>query len=69
MGQLVLSRKAGQTLELFVPGFDPIVIQIVDIRGDKARVGINADRRIAVHRSEVARAIEARKKYGDGNGF
>ena len=55
---LILSRKEDEKIEIYVPGFTPIVIQVVDIRGNVTRLGINADKAIKVHRSEVARAIE-----------
>ena len=37
---------------------DNIVITIVDIRGDKVRLGINAPSEIPVHRQEVYEAIQ-----------
>ena len=37
---------------------DDIEITVVDIRGDKVRLGINAPTRIAVHRKEVYEAIK-----------
>jgi carbon storage regulator len=36
---------------------DDIEITVVDIRGDKVRLGINAPRDIMVHRKEVYEAI------------
>lgn len=35
----------------------PIPIQVVDIRGDKVRLGITAPKELSVHRSEVYDAI------------
>jgi carbon storage regulator len=37
---------------------DSIVVTIVDIRGDKVRLGINAPTEIPVHRQEVYEAIQ-----------
>jgi len=37
---------------------DDVKITIVDIRGDKVRVGITAPRHIRVHRQEVYEAIQ-----------
>ncbi len=51
---LVLSRQVDQTIMIG----DDIEITIVDIRGDKVRVGINAPADIPVHRKEVYEAIK-----------
>ena len=51
---LVLSRQRDETIMIG----DDIEITIVDIRGDKVRVGINAPKEISVHRKEVYDAIQ-----------
>jgi carbon storage regulator len=48
---LVLSRKADERIVIG----DNIVITIVNIRGDKVRIGIDAPKDVAVDRQEVAR--------------
>lgn len=55
---LVLSRKADEAIEIFVPGQKPITLTVIEIRSDKVRIGCAADRSITIHRAEVARAIE-----------
>ena len=57
---LVLSRHRDESIIIG----DDIVVTIVDIRGDKVRLGINAPTAIPVHRQEVFEAIqrEARRK-------
>lgn len=50
---LVLSRQRDETIMIG----DEVEITVVDIRGDKVRIGINAPSRIAVHRKEVYEAI------------
>jgi len=50
---LVLSRKKNESI---VVG-DAITITIVDIRGDKVRLGIEAPKEVPVHRQEVHEAI------------
>ena len=55
---LVLSRKKGESLKIS----DNITITIVDIRGDKIQIGIEAPREVAVHRSEIAKLIENKLK-------
>lgn len=52
---LVLSRQRDETIMIG----DEIEITVVDVRGDKVRLGINAPTRIAVHRKEVYEAIKA----------
>lgn len=52
---LVLSRQRDETIMIG----DEIEITVVDIRGDKVRLGITAPTRIAVHRKEVYDAIKA----------
>jgi len=51
---LVLSR---QTDESIIIG-DNIVVTVVDVRGDKVRLGIDAPTEIPVHRQEVYEAIQ-----------
>ena len=50
---LVLSRQRDETIMIG----DEIEITVVDIRGDKIRLGISAPARIAVHRKEVYESI------------
>ena len=51
---LVLSRHRDESITIG----DDIVITIVDIRGDKVRLGIEAPSDIPVHRQEVYEAIQ-----------
>ena len=51
---LVLSRQRDESIIIG----DNIVITIVDIRGDKVRLGIQAPKEIPVHRQEVYEAIQ-----------
>lgn len=51
---LVLSRKKGEEIKIG----DGITIVLVEIRGDKARIGIEAPRDVPVHRGEVYEAIK-----------
>ena len=57
---LVLSR---QLEECIVIG-DEIIVKVVDIRGDKVRLGIVAPPRISVHRQEVQDAILRQRNVG-----
>jgi carbon storage regulator len=51
---LVLSRQRDESIVIG----DNIVITIVDIRGDKVRLGIEAPGEVPVHRQEVFEAIQ-----------
>ncbi|MCH2115097.1 MAG: carbon storage regulator CsrA [Pirellulales bacterium] len=50
---LVLSRKKNESIVIN----DDITIVVVEIRGDKVRLGIEAPKEIPVHRNEVYEAI------------
>jgi carbon storage regulator len=50
---LVLSRKRDERIVIG----DNIVITIVDVRGDKVRLGIEAPPEIPVHRQEIVDAL------------
>ena len=57
---LVLSRKKDESIMIG----NNIEVTIVDVRGDKVRLGITAPKEIPVHRREVYEAIQ-REKGGD----
>lgn len=50
---LVLSRKKNESIVIN----NDITIVIVEIRGDKVRLGIEAPKKVPVHRKEVQDAI------------
>jgi carbon storage regulator len=54
---LVLSRQKDESIMIG----DDVEIVIVDVRGDKVRLGINAPREISVHRKEIYLAIQKEK--------
>jgi carbon storage regulator len=59
---LVLSRQRDESIIIG----DNIVITVVDIRGDKVRLGINAPTEIPVHRQEVYEAIQRENQRAAG---
>ncbi len=50
---LVLSRKKNESIVIN----DDITIVVVEIRGDKVRLGVEAPKEVPVHRNEVYEAI------------
>lgn len=57
---LVLSRIKDESVLVG----DDVEIMIVDVRGDKVRLGITAPKSIPVHRKEVLQAINKLKSSG-----
>ena len=55
---LVLSRKQNESIIIN----DNIVVTVVEVRGDKVRLGIEAPKEVPVHRREVYDAIRKSKK-------
>jgi len=51
---LVLSRQRDESIVIG----DNVVVTIVDIRGDKVRLGVDAPAEVPVHRREVYEAIQ-----------
>ena len=51
---LVLSRKKNESIVIN----DDITVVVVEIRGDKVRLGIEAPKEVPVHRREVYDAIK-----------
>ena len=54
---LVLSRQRDESIMIG----DDVEITIVDVRGDKVRLGIAAPKKIPVHRREIYDAIQREK--------
>jgi carbon storage regulator len=64
---LVLSRKKNESIVIN----NDITIVVVEIRGDKVRLGVEAPKEVPVHRREVYDAIQraaATKDANDGFG-
>ncbi|MBN2588919.1 MAG: carbon storage regulator CsrA [Sedimentisphaerales bacterium] len=61
---LVLSRQRDESIMIG----DDVEIIIVDVRGDKVRLGITAPKDIPVHRREIYDAIQKEKSAGIESG-
>ncbi len=59
---LVLSRYKDQSIYIG----DDIVVTIVDVRGDRIRLGIEAPANVPVHRQEIYEAIQRENAEGTG---
>ena len=61
---LVLSRKKNESIIIN----EHIVVTVVEIRGDKVRLGIQAPKDIPIHRSEIHAAIHCEQEAtAEGN--
>jgi len=58
---LVLSRKKNESIVIN----DDITIVVVEIRGDKVRLGVEAPKEVPVHRREVFDAIHRGEDRGN----
>ncbi len=62
---LVLSRKRDEWI-VIGEGPDQVRVMVVDVRGDKVRLGFEAAAHVQIHRQEVYDAIH-KEKEADGN--
>lgn len=64
---LVLSRKVGEEIVITVPPSaapQTIVVRQVEVRNDRGRIGVTAERTVSVHRREVYEDIQRQSKGG-----
>jgi len=59
---LVLSRKKSEQILIG----DNVVVTVVDIRGDKVRLGVECPKEVPAHRREVYDAIQRNEKPKPG---
>jgi carbon storage regulator len=57
---IVLPRKQGESVVLG----DDIILTVIEIRGDKVRLGVELPQGATLHRREVYEAIVAQKEGG-----
>lgn len=60
---LILTRRVGETV---VVG-DEITITVLGIKGNQIRCGINAPKRVAVHREEIYERIKREERCDSGD--
>jgi carbon storage regulator len=56
---LILTRRTSERLMI---GDTPIIITIIDVRGNQVRLGIDAPHSVAVHREEIWLRLQEEKK-------
>lgn len=59
---LILTRKEGESIVLPTLG---ISVLLLDVRGDRAVIGVEAPRKVPVHRQEVWLQIQTKQSADD----
>jgi carbon storage regulator len=65
LAMLVLSRKKDEKIIIG----DKITIMVIEIRGDKVRLGIDAPKDVTVHREEIYQAIKREQQAQNNTGI
>lgn len=61
---LVLSRHRDESVILTAPGMPRIRVTVVDIRGDKIRLGFDAPIEVTCHRAEIQEVVDREAAEG-----
>ena len=63
MNMLILTRRIGETLMIG----DEVTVTVLGVKGNQARLGVNAPKDIAVHREEIYDKINQQSGAHDKN--
>lgn len=55
---LILTRRVGEKLRIG----DNVTIDVLEVKGNQVRLGVNAPRTIVVHREEIFQKIQAEQQ-------
>jgi len=59
---LILTRRVGESLIIG----DDVVVNILGVKGNQVRIGVDAPKEVSVHREEIYDRIQAEKDQGNG---
>ena len=59
---IVITREKGESVVIS----DDIILTVIEVRGDKVRLGIEHPKGVTVHRREVYEAILTQQEVGQG---
>ncbi len=59
---IVIPRKKGESVVIS----DDIILTVIEVRGDKVRLGIEHPKGVTVHRKEIYEAILSQQEVGQG---
>lgn len=58
---LILTRRVGETVKIG----DDVDVTVLGVKGTQVRVGINAPKKITVHRQEIWERIKREERWGE----
>jgi carbon storage regulator len=58
---LILTRRVGETLVIG----DDVVVNVLGVKGNQVRIGVEAPKDVAVHREEIYERIQAEKNQSN----
>ncbi|MCL4128093.1 UNVERIFIED_CONTAM: hypothetical protein GTU68_038404 [Idotea baltica] len=58
---LILTRRVGESLIIG----DDVVVNILGVKGNQVRIGVDAPKEVSVHREEIYDRIQAEKEQGN----
>jgi len=60
---LILTRRVGEALIIG----DDVVVNVLGVKGNQVRIGIDASKEVSVHREEIYDRIQAEKEQNQTN--